>query len=71
MRTLTTAESEQVTGGQISGYQAAGAIMAVTAFGSLFTPIGPVTAGIAIGSTGGIAAAQLIADLEDGPRGGS
>ncbi|WP_018983652.1 hypothetical protein [Salinimonas chungwhensis] len=49
-------------GGGISGYEGAGAVMAVVGFGSLFTPIGIITGGIAIGAAGGLALSQLIAD---------
>lgn len=52
LKELTAEEIDQVNGG-INGYEGAGAIMAVIGFGSLFTPIGPITAGIAIGSAGG------------------
>lgn len=61
MRELTAEEIESVGGG-ISGYEGAGAVMGVVAFGAMFTPIGPVMAGIAIGAVGGLAAAQLLAD---------
>ena len=57
---LLDSEISSVSGG-ISGYEGAGSIMAVVAFGSLFTPIGPITAGIAIGAAGGLAAAQFLA----------
>lgn len=36
--------------------------MAVVGFGSLFTPIGPITAGIAIGCVAGLAIFQWWAD---------
>ena len=67
MRQLTTSECRQVTGGYdlvISGYAGAGAIMAVVGFGSLFTPIGPITGGIAIGAVSGLSIAQFSADLD-------
>lgn len=38
--------------------------MAVVGFGSLFTPIGIITGGIAIGPAGGLALSQLIADYK-------
>jgi hypothetical protein len=59
---LVDSEIAQVSGGGRSGFDAALAIMAVVAFGSLFTPIGPITAGIAIGSSGGIAGAQFLSN---------
>lgn len=66
---LTREQVDQVSGGQgftgygdINGYEAAGLIMAVVGFGSLFTPIGPITAGLALGSTSGLAIAQFWAD---------
>ncbi len=65
MRELTMQELSLVSGGgddRISGYEGAGAIMAVVGFGSLFTPIGPITAGIAIGAVAGLAIAQWWAD---------
>ena len=64
MRDLTPEQIEEVSGGadSISGYEGAGAIMAVVGFGSLFTPIGPITAGIAIGAAGGLGGAQFMAD---------
>lgn len=46
----------------MNGYEGAGAIMATVGFGSIFTPIGPITAGIAIGSVAGLAISQLWAD---------
>ena len=52
LKELTAEEIDQVNGG-INGYEGAGAIMAVVGFGSLFTPIGPIMAGIVIGSAGG------------------
>ena len=52
LKELTAEEIDHVNGG-INGYEGAGAIMAVIGFGSLFNPIGPITAGIAIGSAGG------------------
>ena len=69
MRQLTAMEVEQVAGGRdfprISGYEGAGAIMAVVGFGALFTPIGPVVATIAIASAGGLAGAQALANYCD------
>lgn len=65
MRELTANECEQVTGGfALSGYDGATAIIAATTLGSLFSPIGPITGGIAIGSAAGLAIAQYLADLE-------
>lgn len=61
MRELITEEVNEVSGG-ISGYEGAGAVMAVVGFGALFTPIGAITAGIAIGASGGLAVSQLISD---------
>lgn len=62
MRELTRDEVNEVTGG-INGYQAAGAIMATVAFGAMFTPIGAIVGGIALGSTIGLASAQFLADV--------
>ena len=66
MRELTDGEVGQVAGGRdypaISGYVGAGAIMAVVGFGVAFTPIGPVVGAIALGTAGGLAGAQAIAD---------
>ncbi|WP_218352498.1 hypothetical protein [Alteromonas lipotrueiana] len=62
---LNYSEIEQTSGGiNISGYEGAGAVMAVVGFGSLFTPIGIITGGIAIGAAGGLALSQLIADYK-------
>ncbi|MBL4942291.1 MAG: hypothetical protein JKY81_11590 [Colwellia sp.] len=64
MRELNVNEMEQVNGGSdINGFEGAGAIMAVVAFGSLFTPIGWALGGIAIGAAGGLAAAELWARM--------
>lgn len=64
MRELSEAEVAEVSGGgRISGYEGAGAIIATVGLGSLFTPIGPITGVIAVGSAGGLAIAQLWADL--------
>jgi len=63
MRELNVNEMKEVNGGtddDISGFEGAGAIMAVVGFGSLFTPIGIVTGGIAIGSAAGLAIAEFI-----------
>lgn len=59
---LVDSEIAQVSGGGSSGFSGAAAIMAVVGFGSLFTPIGPITAGIAIGSSFGLAGAQFLAN---------
>jgi hypothetical protein len=62
-REMSEQDIDMVSGGYyLSGYDGAGAIMATVGFGSLFTPIGPITAGIALGSTAGLAAAQFWAD---------
>lgn len=58
---LSDSQIEAVSGG-LTGYEAAGAIMAVVAFGSLFTPIGVITGGIALGSAAGVAIAQALAN---------
>ena len=66
MRELTSNEVIEVAGGReyprINGFTGAGAIMAVVGLGALFTPIGPVVGAIALGSAGGLAGAQAIAD---------
>ena len=59
MRELNVKEIKKVSGG-INGYEGAGAVMAVVGFGSLFTPIGIITGGIAIGAAGGLALAEFI-----------
>jgi hypothetical protein len=61
MQVLSTQEVEAASGGGYSGYEGAGAIMAVVSFCSLFTPIGPITAAIALGTTGGLAVAEFMA----------
>ena len=63
IRELSPHEMEYVCGGRISGFGIAGAILATVGFGSLFTPIGPVTAGITIGTAGGSALAEYLARL--------
>lgn len=68
VRELSGTEIDAVGGGfnlNISGYDGAAAIMGTVGFASLFTPIGPITAGIAIGSAGGLAISQAAADLQD------
>jgi len=67
MRQLTSSEVELVSGGEgISGYEGAGAILAVAGFGIAIAtaPISAVTLGIVIGSAGGLAAAQFLADAD-------
>ena len=64
IRELTPQELEYVCGGRVSGFGVAGSIMTVVAFGSLFTPIGPVTAGITIGAASGMAIAEYLARLD-------
>jgi len=67
LRELSPAEIDAVGGGfqlTLSGFDGAAAIMATVGFGSLFTPIGPITGGIALGAAGGLAVAQAAADLE-------
>lgn len=63
MRELSEEEIAQVSGG-ISGYEAAGAILAVTAFGAAVSvaPLSAVVVGIAMGSAGGMAGSQWLAN---------
>jgi hypothetical protein len=61
MRELNVNELQEVNGGDINGFEGAGAVMAVVGFGSLFTPIGIITGGIALGAAGGLALAEFLA----------
>lgn len=65
MRELSNEEVEQVAGGYISGYQAAGAILTVTAFGAAIAtaPLSAAVVTIAVSSAGGMAVAQAWADF--------
>ena len=63
IRELSPHEMEEVCGGRVSGFGIAGTIITLVGFGSLFTPIGPVTAGITIGAAGGSALAEYLARL--------
>ena len=59
MKQLTPEQIKEVSGGAgYSDYEGAGAIMAVSGFGSLFAPIGSIAARIAIRSTVGLASPQ-------------
>lgn len=58
---LSDAQIEAVSGA-LSGYEGALGIMAIVGFGSLFTPIGVITGGIALGSVIGLGIAQAWAD---------
>ncbi|ASP46534.1 hypothetical protein [Cognaticolwellia beringensis] len=62
MRELNVNEIKEVGGG-INGYEGAGSIMAIVGFGSLFTPIGIITGGIALGAAGGLALGEFLARL--------
>ena len=65
MRELNVSEVNEVSGGNISGYEGAGAILAVlgTAAAIATAPISAPILGIAIGAAAGLAAAQALADL--------
>lgn len=66
MRELNVVEIDQVDGGdgQISGYQGAGAVLAVLATGAAIAtaPISAPVIGLALGVAAGLAAAQALAD---------
>lgn len=60
---LSDTQIEAVSGAfSLSGFEAAGVIMGIVGFGSLFTPIGVITGGIAIGSVVGLGIAQAWAN---------
>ena len=65
MRELNVSEVNEVSGGGISGYEGAGAILAVlgTAAAIATAPISAPIIGIAVGAAAGLAAAQALADL--------
>lgn len=62
MRHLTQSEVQNVGGG-ISGYEGSGAVLTVLGVGLALGPIGVPVVGIALGAAGGLALAQLLADL--------
>lgn len=63
MRELNTMEIENVSGGQISGYQGAGAVLAVLGAGAFFGTIGAPVLAVGIGVAAGLAVAQFAADV--------
>lgn len=67
MRELTVNEIDRVSGGDISGYQGAGAILAVLGAGALAAnPVGlsAIVLGIGFGAAAGLAGSQFLADVE-------
>lgn len=64
MRELTMSEIDAVDGGQISGYEGAGAILTVLGTGAAIAtaPISGVVVGIALGAAAGLAIAQYLAE---------
>lgn len=65
MRELNVNEIEAVSGGYLSGYEGAGAIMTVLATGAAIStaPLSAVVIGISLGAAGGLAFAQFLAEL--------
>ena len=66
MRELSTQEVELVSGGNINGYEAAGAILTVFGAGAAAAgtiALSPVVLGIVAGAAGGMAIAQFAADF--------
>lgn len=65
MRELNASEVSEVSGGDISGYEGAGAILTVLATGAAIAtaPISAPVIGIALGAAAGLAAAQALADM--------
>ena len=65
MRELSVNEVNEVSGGAVSGYEGAGAILAVlgTAAAIATAPISSPIIAIAVGAAAGLAAAQALADL--------
>lgn len=65
MREVQIVEIKSVSGGYISGYQGAGAVLAVFGTGAAIAtaPISAPVIGLALGVAGGLAAAQFLADM--------
>lgn len=65
MRELSINEVNEVSGGDINGYEAAGAILGVLSTGAALSagPLAAPVIGIALGAAAGLAAAQAIADF--------
>jgi len=65
MRELNAQEVENVSGGEISGYEGAGAALTVLAAGAAIStaPISLPVITIAVGAAGGLAGAQFLADF--------
>ena len=65
MRELNVSEVNEVSGGNINGYEAAGAILAVLGSGAALAagPLAAPVVGIALGAAAGLATAQAIADF--------
>lgn len=64
MRELTMDEVNAVDGGQISGYEGAGAVLTVLGTGAAIAtaPISAVVVGVALGVAAGLAIAQFLAE---------
>jgi len=65
MRELNMNEIETVGGGYLSGYEGAGAILAVLGTGAAIStaPLSAIVIGISLGAAGGLAFAQFLAEL--------
>lgn len=65
MRELNMEEIEAVDGGYISGYQGAGAVLAVLGTGAAFStaPLSAIVITFGVSVAGGLAIAQFIADI--------
>lgn len=70
MRELSSQEVDQVSGGYLDGYTAAGLILGTMSAGAAVGPLAPAVWGIGFGAAGGLFIAQMTADWNMGSRGG-
>ena len=65
MRDLQVNEIQAISGGEISGYEGSGAVLAVLGTGAAIAtaPISAAVVGVALGVAAGLAIAQWMADL--------
>jgi len=70
MRELSAEEVEQVSGGYLDGYTAAGLIMGTLSLGAATGPLAPVVWSFGAGAAGGLFIAQTMAHWNIGTGGG-